>query len=72
MASPTKADLLARIATMEAAAAAPTEPPVDALVRAIAALVADPDTARDIKHLFYRKDGDALIHVSLDMHEGGE
>lgn len=67
MANPTKAELLSRIAAMKAASTAPSETPVDALVRALAALVADPERSRDVKHLFYSQNG-GLIQMSLDMH----
>jgi hypothetical protein len=67
---PTKADLLARIADMEAAQAAPREAPQDALVRAFAGLVSDHNAARSVRHMFY-SNVNGNVQMSFDMHEEG-
>ena len=67
MANMTKAQLMAKILEMSAA----KEPAQDALVRALAAMVAGPDAAR-VKHLFYRADSgtsSGVFQLSLDMHD---
>ena len=61
---PTKADLLAQIASMQQEQ---RERPEDALIRAIAAVVADTGASPNIKHMFYRRDNETL-QVSIDMH----
>ena len=63
---PTKAELLEQISNMKAER---REGPEDALIRAIAAIAANPLTAPGIKHLFYRTDGIGEMQISLDMHE---
>ena len=64
---PTKADLARQIAEMEAAH---RETPQDALVRALAGLIASHETAGRIKHAFYRSD-DTGTQLALDMHNAG-
>jgi hypothetical protein len=65
---PTKAELLAHIADLEAAQDAPREMPEDALVRAFARLAGNHDAARNVRHLFY-SNVDGNVQMSFDMHE---
>ena len=63
MSRQTKAELLLEIERMRAT----QEPAEDALLRAVAALIANADAATNIKHMFYRKDANST-QISLDMH----